>query len=746
MRYWTVVATCWLLFTHSANSLQKRHYKKSLSHRISRVGEGLRFSTRRDGKSHSRARDDKMDGDVLGCDNSKIDINKEDGDLMEIGFDQGEFVEDDDDAGVDYDYDYEEGQEDWESKYADLVLSERARKHSDPTLVDRLREACLIVAVDATNRNDDEDVQFTLEESLNELSELVGTAGLTVKGVCVQRMSRPSRNTYVGPGKIAEVMEAVLRTEAKTLVIDDDLSPKQQRGMEVAFAEYEGGEEVKILDRTAVILEIFAQHAQTKEGKLQVELAQMQYRLTRGPRQGLTPERDSGAGFRGPGESKVETDKRSIRDRIVQLKKEIAALGSHRENNKRGRDRLGLPLVALVGYTNAGKSTILNRMTQAGVLAENMLFATLDSTVRRVRLSKELTEQEKEEAVAIVDAGGTGGSSKGQEILLTDTVGFISKLPADLVVAFRSTLEQVVAADVLVHVCDRSNPMWRKQREVVLAELAAVGCTGKPIVELWNKVDLAEDPQAVMQEAHNMPLETDLLQTRDYFDQVLPLSALEEEESEETEFEETKAKEMVEVEVEGQEEDDEYAPIREGMDPESLQGTKDLSRRERRSQAKRPFDSGSRGSSGGPAVGPLDTSEWHKQNEKARRRRDRESTTVRSRQDSKETTFVPRNIRVVAASAKSGLGFHFFVSSLEDALSIRLTPIKVFIPYDKDDGLIDVIHTSGKVDSANYGTAGTSLVCRVPEDLYSRLLPFREREKEARQSDGDRSNLKGGGW
>ena len=183
-------------------------------------------------------------------------------------------------------------------------------------------------------------------------------------------MSSPSRNTYVGPGKISQILEKILRTEAKTLVIDGDLTPKQQRNMEAAFAVLDGGEEVKILDRTAIILDIFAQRAQSKEGKLQVELAQMQYRLTRGPRQGHMAEgdseRDSGAGFRGPGEKKMEVDKRFIRNRIVQLKKEIAALSGHRENNRRGRYRLGLPLVALVGYTNAGKSTILNRMTQAG--------------------------------------------------------------------------------------------------------------------------------------------------------------------------------------------------------------------------------------------------------------------------------------------------------------------------------------------------------------------------------------------
>ena len=640
--------------------------------------------------------------------------------------------EDEEDRSNEMDLDFVD---DWEQKYSDLILSERARKHSDPNLAEKLREPCLIVAVDThQNTMNDEDAIFTLEESLSELSELVGTAGLTVKGVCVQRMSSPSRNTYIGPGKIAEVMEAVLRTEAQTLVIDGDLTPKQQRGMEVAFSEYEHGNEVKILDRTAVILEIFAQHAQTREGKLQVELAQMQYRLTRGPRQGYSPDRDSGAGFRGPGESKVEIDKRSIRDRIGQLKKEISALGSHRENHKRGRDRLGLPLVALVGYTNAGKSTILNRMTQAGVLAENMLFATLDSTVRKVRLLKEESELPGE---AVVDAGDTGGSSKGQEILLTDTVGFINKLPADLVVAFRSTLEQVTAADVLIHVCDRSNPMWRKQREVVLAELAAVGCTDKPIVELWNKVDAMEDPVAVIEEAKNVPVEADLLDTQDYFDKELPGDGGGEEEVE-TQDKDQGTKEEIE------DDDDEYAPIREGMEPESLASSRNLSRRERRSRERQPFNSESR-----DRETSLDASTWHKKNEKARKQRSREATATRRHATprGKAQAVVPRNIKVVAASARSGLGFRNFVSCLEDALSLRLKPIDVFIPYDKDDGLIDIIHTSGKVDSTHYGTAGTSLSCRVPSDLLSRLLPYTQRSsKEAANKKIVPPRSSGGGW
>ena len=555
----------------------------------------------------------------------------------------------------------------------DSILSERAQRYNDPKLTGCVREPCLLIAVDVklADRKHKFETEFTLKESLSELSELVGTAGLDVKGVAVQKMSQPSCHTYIGPGKIAEVMNEVNRTGARTLVIDDDLTPKQQRGLEKEFRAYEGGNEVKILDRTAVILEIFAQHASTNEGQLQVELAQLQYRLTRGPNQGgeASPERDSGAGFRGPGESKLETDKRVIRNKIVQLKKEISALGSQRANHRKGRERLGLPIVTLVGYTNSGKSTILNRMTRAGVLAENMLFATLDSTVRKVCLNKTdcgnmddvcaSTSPEQDS----IEVGSQGGSIKGQQILLTDTVGFISKIPTDLVVAFRSTLEQLKAADVLVHVCDRSNPMWMKQREVVLAELKAIGCADTPIVELWNKVDCMDDPEEVRQEALNVPVEAELMYTFEAFDKDLPVGETENA-----------------IGASEEDQEDEYAPIREGKEPDS---------------------------SGGDDERAHKTSKWGNTNGKK---------------------------YVVAASAKSGMGFSNFISTLEDALSLRLRKMKVLIPYDSDDGLIDTIHTLGKVDECHYGSAGTTLVCRVPDSLYSKLLPYREGRKGIRMT------------
>ncbi len=640
----------------------------------------------------------------------------------------------------------------------DLILSERAQRYNDPNLTGRTRELCLLVAVDVklADRKLDFERDFTLQESLNELSELVGTAGLDVKGVAVQKMSQPSRNTYVGPGKIEEIMGAVERTGAKTLVIDDDLTPKQQRGLESAFSAYEGGNEVKILDRTAVILEIFAQHANTKEGQLQVELAQLQYRLTRGPNQGGNvdgsgPDRDSGAGFRGPGESKLETDKRAIRDKIVQLKKEIASLGSQRANHRKGRERLGLPLVALVGYTNAGKSTILNRMTRAGVLAENMLFATLDSTVRKVRLNKadfgDISNlKSNDDAEDSIEVGGQGGSTKGQEVLLTDTVGFISKIPADLVVAFRSTLEQVKAADVLIHVCDRSNPMWRKQREVVLAELAAVGCTDTPIVELWNKVDQVEDPEGIREEALCMPVEAELISTFEAYDTDLPTgddfaSLSVDDRNDEEESHEELAPEEDDEGNEGNEEneeEDEYAPIRAGQEPEAFGRDKegkiaDATRQEKRSLARLPSEWGS---------GNVQSSSWHKHNEKARRINAKAGDSVRNTGYSgvEQNTAVSYTGKtyIVAASAKTGLGFPDFVSTLEDALSLRLRKIEIFIPYDKDDGLIDTIHTLGKVDEANYGNAGTSLVCRVPDALYAKLGPFKRKGQGASASTGPR--------
>ena len=239
---------------------------------------------------------------------------------------------------------------------------------------------------------------------------------------------------------------------------------------------------IKVIDRTALILDIFAQHAKTKEGQLQVELALHTYRAPRLTKLWSHLERQSGAGgvgLRGPGERQLEIDKRLLRDKINGLKKQINEVQKQRDLHRRGRDNLGLPVVALVGYTNAGKSTMLNHLTKAGVMAEDILFATLDPTTRRVKLP---------------------GLKTHPEVLLTDTVGFIQKLPTQLVAAFRATLEEVKSADILVHVMDASNPIWRKQEAAVMEVLSDIGCGDKPILKVFNKIDLVEDGTKVVRD------------------------------------------------------------------------------------------------------------------------------------------------------------------------------------------------------------------------------------------------------
>eukprot|EP01033_Poteriospumella_lacustris_P017307 gene17307-12372_t len=305
---------------------------------------------------------------------------------------------------------------------------------------------------------------------------------MVVAGLLVQKTATANSRSYIGSGKINELVELIKRVDAKTIVVDDDLSPTQQRALENGIAK--GGiTDAKVLDRTAVILDIFAQHAKSREGQLQVELAMLEYRMTRGP-SAKGNNGDSGSGFRGPGETKLETDKRVIKDKIHLIKRKLDVLKAQRQVQRQERERSHLPVVALVGYTNAGKSTLMNRLTNAGVLAENMLFATLDPTTRRVRLPR-VDEGPPETN----DDFSNAQPHKRREFLLSDTVGFISKLPTQLVVAFRATLEEVTRADVLVLVCDRSNTVWEKQRNTVLRELQALNCSHIPIVEFWNKID-----------------------------------------------------------------------------------------------------------------------------------------------------------------------------------------------------------------------------------------------------------------
>lgn len=379
----------------------------------------------------------------------------------------------------------------------DAILTEREdRFFTDSNGQTLLREKCLLVGVEdlslrrSTERNlqqtlnpEEWNLYFTLEESLAEMRDLIDTAGLQIVEELTQRLQEPNPKTYIGSGKLAEALELATQTKVSTIVFDAELTPAQQKGLENAFNkqvmqnlqnDFRGAVdlEIKVIDRTALILDIFAQHAKTREGKLQVDLALHEYRKPRLTKMWTHLERQSGAGgvgLRGPGESQLEIDKRLLRDRIIVLKRKIDDVQKQRNLHRKGRENLGLPILALVGYTNSGKSTLLNFLTRAGILAENILFATLDPTTRKVKLP---------------------GYKTHPEVLLTDTVGFIQKLPTQLVAAFRATLEEVREADVLVHVVDSSNPMWAKQEAAVIKVLREIGCGDKPIVRVLNKIDL----------------------------------------------------------------------------------------------------------------------------------------------------------------------------------------------------------------------------------------------------------------
>ena len=315
-------------------------------------------------------------------------------------------------------------------------------------------EQALLVAVETRDRG-----SFSTEDSLNELAQLVDTAGGVVVGRVSQKLDHPEGTTYVGKGKLKEIAAQRETTGYTLAVFDDELTPTQQRTLEDAL-------KVKVIDRTALILDIFARRARTREGQLQVELAQLQYLLPRLAGQWSHLERlGGGIGTRGPGETQLETDRRLIRQRIARLKAQIEEVRQHRALYRKRRARQGVPVVALVGYTNAGKSTLMNALSGAGVLAEDRLFATLDPVTRRVRLDDDLT------------------------VLVTDTVGFIQKLPASLVAAFRATLEELEDADLLLHVIDITDPNAPEQTQVVEETLASLGVAGKPRLMALNKVD-----------------------------------------------------------------------------------------------------------------------------------------------------------------------------------------------------------------------------------------------------------------
>ncbi len=307
-------------------------------------------------------------------------------------------------------------------------------------------------------------------DSLAELAELCATAGAEVAGQITQNLERRNPGTYVGSGKVTEIAELIDATGATGIVCDDELTPAQMRNLADAL-------DTKVMDRTLIILDIFAARAGTAEGKIQVELAQLRYEMTRltgfgknMSRVGGTAAGGGGAiGTRGPGEKKLEMDKRLIAGRISQLKKELSDVVAHRELTRAKRQRNGLPVAAIVGYTNAGKSSFLNKMTDAKILEMDALFATLDPTTRELLLDND------------------------QKILLTDTVGFIRKLPHHLIDAFKSTLEEAKYADYIIHVVDVSNPQMDRQMEIVYETLDHLGVGNKPILTIFNKVDKVAD-------------------------------------------------------------------------------------------------------------------------------------------------------------------------------------------------------------------------------------------------------------
>ena len=324
-------------------------------------------------------------------------------------------------------------------------------------------ERAYLVAVGAKDAQNGQR-PWTVESSVEELEQLAATAGAEVVGETIQRLTSPHPATYIGKGKLQELKAERERNDYSVVIFDDELSPVQQRNVENALG-------VKVIDRTALILDIFAQRAQTREGRLQVELAQAEYLLPRLAGQWSHLERlGGGIGTRGPGETQLETDRRLVRTRISRLKRQIEEVRRHRALYRRRRAREGVPVVALVGYTNAGKSTLMRTLSRADVLVENALFATLDPVTRRIELP--------------------GGFA----FLLTDTVGFIQKLPTQLVAAFRATLEELEGADLLLHVVDMTHPNAAEQSQTVEDTLADLGLADRPRLTVFNKVDLLVGP------------------------------------------------------------------------------------------------------------------------------------------------------------------------------------------------------------------------------------------------------------
>jgi GTP-binding protein HflX len=355
------------------------------------------------------------------------------------------------------------------------------KKNPEPTASPR--ERTFLVGVEVFGHTQ----LLTLEDSLAELSLLADTAGLEVVGELTQKMERPNAVTFIGSGKVEELKALADDSLAQVVIFDDELSPRHQRELQKHL-----GESVRVLDRTALILDIFAQHARTRDGQLQVKLAQYEYYLPRLTGQWTHLERQAGGGggrsgsvggvgLRGPGETQLEVDRRSIRHDIAHIKDELEKVRAHRMRYRAQRKRSRIPTVALVGYTNAGKSTLLNRLAKADVFVANQLFATLDPTTRRIELPG------------------------GNQALLTDTVGFIQKLPTTLVAAFHATLEEIAESDLLLHVVDISHPNAMNQAEAVQQTLEEIDASHVPIITVLNKIDRLSDPDSARRVVENFP-------------------------------------------------------------------------------------------------------------------------------------------------------------------------------------------------------------------------------------------------
>lgn len=336
------------------------------------------------------------------------------------------------------------------------------------------RERAFLVGVELH----DQENLLSLNDSLEELALLADTAGLDVIGSETQKRSHPHPKTFIGAGKVKEIKLLAEETKSDVILFDDELSPRHQRELETLF-----GEKIRVLDRTALILDIFAQHASTREGTLQVELAQYEYRLPRLTRAWTHLARQAGGGggrsgsaggvgLRGPGETQLEVDRRDIRRRIDHLRRELEKVRAHRQRHRAQRKRTRIPIVALVGYTNAGKSTLLNSLASSDVYVADQLFATLDPTTRRVELPD------------------------GKPVLFTDTVGFIQKLPTNLIAAFRATLEEIAEADLLLHVLDITHVNVYAQAEAVHRTLSEIAADHIPVLTALNKIDGLDDPGA----------------------------------------------------------------------------------------------------------------------------------------------------------------------------------------------------------------------------------------------------------